>query len=33
MSDKDGSVRVLNKRTGFSAYVPNVPECIKERTP
>jgi len=32
MCDRDGSVRVLDKRTGFDAYVPDVPECIRRRT-
>ena len=31
MADKDGSVKVWNKRTGFPAFVPNDPECIKRR--
>lgn len=31
LSDKDGSVKVWNQKTGFPAYVPDVPECILRR--
>ena len=31
MRDKGGSVKVLNKRTGFPAFVRNDPAYIKER--
>ena len=33
MADRDGSVKVFDTRTGFPAYVPNDPECIRRRTP
>lgn len=32
MNDKDGSIRVWDKRTGFPAYVPNTPDQIRRRT-
>lgn len=31
LSDKDGSVRVWDKRVGFPACVPNRPENIRRR--
>ena len=31
MADKDGSVKVLDKRSGFPAYVPDDPEYIRKR--
>ena len=31
MSDKDGSIKVWDKRSGFPAYVPNDPDCIRRR--
>ena len=29
--DRDGSIKVWDTRTGFPAYVPDVPECIQRR--